>query len=87
LGLGFDVWSFEEKDETDRLIEVNTTGMGKYTALDVTAVELRCFQDAGGRFRLYRVSECGLAPWLYAARGSLQERCLLEPTAYRSGLP
>ena len=85
-GLGFDVLSFEEKDESDRLIEVKTTGMGKYAAFYVTAVELRCSQDMGDRFHLYRVFEFGAAPRMYTLRGSLDGKCLLEPTVYRARL-
>src|SRR5262249_13520646 len=44
-GLGFDVLSFEEADESDRLIEVKTTGLGKFFPFYVTANEIRCSEE------------------------------------------
>jgi hypothetical protein len=54
-GLGFDVISFDDIDGSERLIEVKTTGLGKYFPFYVTANELRCSEDVVQRFHLYRV--------------------------------
>jgi hypothetical protein len=39
-GLGYDVLSVEAVDESEKLIEVKTTGLGKYTLFYVTGVEV-----------------------------------------------
>jgi hypothetical protein len=70
--------------ESERLIEVKTTGLGKYTPFYVTGVELRCSEDVGDRFHLYRFFDFARSPRLYVLRGSLRERCQLEPTVYRA---
>ena len=54
-GLGFDVLSFDDADESERLVEVKTTGLGKYHPFLLTATELRCSEDVGDRFQLFRV--------------------------------
>jgi hypothetical protein len=83
-GLGYDVLSVEEADESEKLIEVKTTGLGKYTPFYVTGVEVGCSEDVGGRFHLYRVFEFGRSPRFYVLRGPLRETCRLEPTLYRA---
>ena len=55
-GVGFDVLSFDEADDSERFIEVKTTGLGKHFPFYVTANEVRCSEDCPDRFRLYRVS-------------------------------
>jgi hypothetical protein len=40
--LGFDVLSFNEQDDSERLVEVKTTGLGKYFPFYVSACEVRC---------------------------------------------
>src|SRR4051812_44441027 len=44
-GLGFDVRSFDEGDDSERLIEVKTTGLGKHFPFYVTGTEVRCSED------------------------------------------
>src|SRR5215472_12578005 len=41
-GLGFDVLSFDDGDGSEKLVEVKTTGLGKYFPCSVTATEVRC---------------------------------------------
>jgi hypothetical protein len=41
-GLGFDILSFNETDDTERFIEVKTTGLGRYFPFYVTENEVRC---------------------------------------------
>jgi hypothetical protein len=83
-GLGYDVRSVEEADESEKLIEVKTIGLGKYTPFYVTSVEVRCSEDVGERFYLYRVFDFGRSPRLYVLRGPLRETCHLEPALYRA---
>jgi len=63
-GLGFDVLSFDELDDSERLIEVKTTGLGKYFPFYVTGNELRCSEDVEQRFHLYRVFDFARTPRL-----------------------
>ena len=77
-----DVLSFDESDGTERLIEVKTTGLGKFIPLYVTATEVRCSEDVAEQFHLYRVFDFGDAPLLYVLNGRLHEICRLEPMAY-----
>lgn len=83
-GLGFDVLSFEERDGSERLIEVKTTGLGKYFPFYVTATEVRCSEDMGERFRLVRLFDFGRSPRLYVLTGSLRQTCQLEPALFRA---
>ena len=85
-GLGFDVLTFDEADGGERLVEVKTTGLGKHFPFYVTDREVRCSEDVPERFQLHRVFDFGGTPRLYVLRGSLRERCRLEPVAYRAGV-
>ena len=83
-GLGFDVLSFDDRDESERLVEVKTTGLGKFFPFYVTATELRCSEDVPERFHLFRVFDFGAEPRVYILAGSLAANCRLEPTQYRA---
>ena len=83
-GLGFDVLSFDDTDASERLIEVKTTGLGKHFPFYVTATEVRCSEDVGERFRLFRVFDFARRARAYVLNGSLRDRCLLAPTQYRA---
>jgi hypothetical protein len=83
-GLGFDVPSFNEVDESELLIEVKTTGLGKYFPFYVTANELRCSEDMAAQFNLFRVFSFGRAPRAYVLTGSLRLACQLEPVQNRA---
>jgi hypothetical protein len=85
-GLGFDVLSFDEADGSERLVEVKTTGLGKYHPFLVTATEVRCSEDVPGKFRLYRVFDFGREPRVYVLPGSLTGSCRLEPVQFRAAL-
>jgi uncharacterized protein DUF3883 len=85
-GLGFDVLSFDAADESERLIEVKTTGLGKYFPFYVTATEVRCSEDVAERFHLFRVFDFGRQARAYVLVGSLRASCLLEPTQYRAAI-
>jgi hypothetical protein len=82
-GLGYDILSFEAGG-AERLIEVKTTGAGKYVPFAVTRNELACSQQNAARFQLYRLYEFGASPRLYVLRGALDQACALEPTQFRA---
>lgn len=85
-GLGFDVLSFDAADGAEQLVEVKTTGAGKYHPFYVTATEVRCSEDVPAQFRLYRVFDFASAPRVFVLPGALTASCRLEPTQYRAGL-
>jgi hypothetical protein len=82
-GLGFDVLSFDEGDDSEKLIEVKATGLGKYFPFLVTATEVRCSEDVGPRFHLFRVFDLARSPKLFVLRGSLRQTCGLVPALYQ----
>ncbi len=83
-GLGFDVLSFDDQDESEKLIEVKTTALGKFFPFYVTGNEVRCSEDMAEQFQLFRVFDFGRTPRVYILTGSLQASCRLEPTQYRA---
>jgi hypothetical protein len=44
-GLGFDILSFEVSDESERMLEVKATALGKFFPFYVTTNEVRCSED------------------------------------------
>ena len=82
-GAGYDVQSFNA-DGTPRLIEVKTTGLGKYFPFNVTVNEVRCSQARPDEFHLYRVFNFGPDARLYMLPGELSRSCHLDPTQYRA---
>lgn len=83
-GLGFDILSFDDADDTERMLEVKTTGLGKFFPFYVTGNEVRCSEDIPNQFHLFRVFDFGREPRLYILHGSLRERCQLDPVLYRA---
>ncbi len=84
-GAGYDIASFNA-DASSRLIEVKTTGLGKYFPFMVTANEVRVSEREAEAYRLYRVFDFSSQPRLYVLPGSLKTSCRLEPTQYRARL-
>jgi len=83
-GLGFDVLSFEEKDSSERLVEVKTTVLGKFFPFYVTETEVRCSEAMAAQFHLFGVFDFARSPRLYVLKGSLRERCQLAPLLYQA---
>lgn len=83
-GLGFDILSFDETNESERLVEVKATGLGKYFPFYVTSNEVRCSEDVPNQYHLFRVFDFGRSPRIYILHGSLRERCQLEPVLFRA---
>jgi hypothetical protein len=83
-GLGFDILSFDDADDSERLLEVKTTGLGKSFPFYVTSNEVRCSEDVPHQYQLFRVFNFGRGPRLYILHGSLRELCQLDPVLYRA---
>lgn len=83
-GLGFDILSFDAADDSERMLEVKTTGLGKLSPFYVTGTEVRCSEDIPDRFHLFRVFDFGREPRIYILHGSLRTLCHLEPVLYRT---
>ena len=58
--------------------------LGKYFPFFVTENELRCSEDVGERFQLYRVFDFARKPRVYVLTGALSKTCSLEAVAYRA---
>jgi hypothetical protein len=83
-GLGFDVRSFDEQDDSEKLVEVKTTGNGKFFPFYVTRNEVRCSEDMTEKFHLFRVFDFARMPRVYILTGSLRATCQLEPIQFRA---
>jgi hypothetical protein len=83
-GLGYDVLSFDEAKDAEKLIEVKTTGLGKFFPFYVSANEVRCSEAVPEKFHLYRVFDFARTAHLYVLPGSLAVSCRLDPVMYRA---
>ena len=82
-GAGYDVQSFNA-DGTPRLIEVKTTGLGKYFPFNVTVNEVRCSQARPDEFHFTACFNFGPDARLYMLPGELSKSCHLDATQYRA---
>lgn len=82
-GAGYDVQSFNS-DRTPRLIEVKTTGLGKYFPFNVTVNEVRCSEARPDQFHLYRIFNFGPEARMYMLPGAISQSCHLDATQYRA---
>jgi hypothetical protein len=80
-GAGFDILSFE-KDGTDRYIEVKTTVLGKQTPFLISRNEIAVSAYRGARYHLCRLFKFRDDPRFYSLSGSMEQRCILEPTQF-----
>ena len=71
-------------DGSTRLIEVKTTGLGKYFPFNVTVNEVRCSEARPEEFQLYRVFNFGPDARLYMLPGAISGSCHLDATQYRA---
>jgi hypothetical protein len=83
-GLGYDILSFDESDDSERYVEVKTTSQGKYFPFYVTANEVRCSEAKATQYHLYRLFRFTQRPRVYVLHGDLFQLCRLEPMAYRA---
>ncbi len=85
-GVGFDVLSFDDRDESERLIEVKTTTQGKNFPFYVTANEVSRSEVQASQYYLYRLFRFTREPRLFVLYGALSERCTLDPVSYRAAV-
>ncbi|WP_417398213.1 DUF3883 domain-containing protein [Gimesia chilikensis] len=83
-GLGFDILSFDERTESERMPEVKSTGLGKCFPFFLTQNELLCSEDIPDQFHLYRVFDFGRSPRIFILNGSLRSLFNLDPVLYRA---
>jgi hypothetical protein len=83
-GLGYDILSFDEADDSERMLEVKTTGLGKFFPFYVTTNEVRCSEDIPKQFHLFRVFDFVREAKLYILHGWLRDACRLDPVVYRA---
>ena len=83
-GLGFDILSFDDADDSERMLEVKATVLGKFFPFYVTANEVRCSDDIPDQYHLFRVFNMGREPQIYILHGSLKILCQLEPVLFRA---
>ena len=72
-GLGFDVPSFDDVDESEKLLEVKTTGLGKFFPFYVSGNEGRCSEDVAAAIPPGRPSEWAERPANQAFRPGHQK--------------
>jgi hypothetical protein len=80
-GAGFDIRSFDA-DGSDRFIEVKTTAYGKQTPFFVSRNEVAVSEARQERYHLYRLFRFRADPRFYMIKGSIVERCFLNPLQY-----
>ncbi len=76
--------SFDDADDSERMLEVKATGLGKFFPFYVTANEVRCSDDIPAQYHLFRVFDMGREPRIYILHGSLKILCQLEPVLFRA---
>lgn len=74
----------DEHNESERFIEVKTTGLGKFFPFYVTSNEVRCSEACSDRFQLFRVFDFSKAPRVYVLSGAISQVCRLEPIQFRA---
>ena len=84
-GAGYDIRSFNP-DESNRLIEVKTTGLTKYHPFYVSPNEVAVSAREAEKYHLYRVFGFGRNPRLYILQGALADVCRLEPSGFKARL-
>lgn len=82
-GAGYDIRSLNP-DESHRLIEVKTTGLGKYHGFYVSPNEVGVSRREAEQYHLYRVFSFATSPRLYTLQGALDHVCRLEPSGFRA---
>ena len=82
-GAGYDVRSFEV-DGQEQFLEVKTTVGHKRTPFYLSRVERDFAEEAGDRFRIFRLYEWGRQPKAFLIKPPLEHALILEPTVYRA---
>lgn len=82
-GAGYDVRSFEV-DGQERFLEVKTTVGHKRTPFYLSRIERDFADEAGDRFRIFRIYEWGRQPKAFLIEPPLAHALILEPSVYRA---
>jgi hypothetical protein len=83
-GLGFDILSFDDADDSEQMLEVKATVLGKFFPFYGTANEVRCSDDITVSYHMFRMLDIGREPQIYTLHGSLKILCQLEPVLFRA---
>ncbi|MDM7992190.1 MAG: DUF3883 domain-containing protein [Candidatus Fermentibacter sp.] len=83
-GLGYDIVSFDCRNDSERFIEVKTTNQGMRAPFYITSNELRVSTDHPDEYRLYRLFRFSKEPRLFILNPPLASRCDLVPKLYRA---
>jgi hypothetical protein len=78
---GFDILSFEP-DGAERLVEVKTTGFGRYTPFFVTPNEVSVSRREAEAYHLYRLFSFREEPRLFTVAGALDRNFQLEASEF-----
>lgn len=82
-GAGYDIASFE-LDGSERFLEVKTTVGHRRTSFLLTRNERDFAEEAGERFRIFRLYDWGREPRAFLIAPPLESRLILEPSVYRA---
>jgi len=83
-GLGYDIRSFNEKQDEEKFIEVKTTNSGKYQPFIITDNEVAFSSTQADRYALYRVFDFRGDPRFFALPGNIRQHVNLEAKSYRA---
>lgn len=78
---GYDILSFETTG-AERLVEVKTTGFGRYTPFFVTPNEVETSRRDGERYHLYRIFSFRTVPTLFDVPGAIERSFDLTPSEF-----
>lgn len=81
-GYGYDIRSFDEKDGSERFIEVKTTNQSDAAPFYVSKSELECSRRKDKQFYLYRVYNFSSAPRIRRLNGTLDDKLILDACVY-----
>ena len=82
-GAGYDILSFDQSGE-ERFLEVKTTVGHNRTPFFLSRNEKDFAEEASDRFRIFRLYEWGKEPKAFLIKPPLDNKLILEPTAYRA---
>lgn len=83
-GAGFDILSFNERTEDEKLIEVKTTTQGKYFPFYASRNEVRVSEERTMNYELHRVFTFTKGPRVYRLQGALSTTCKLDATQFEA---
>ncbi len=83
-GAGFDILSFDEQTDRERLIEVKTTNQGKHFPFYASRNEVQLSEERPADYQLQRIFTFRDRPRLYTLNGALSQTCKLDPTQYEA---